>query len=174
MTIEKTFEWLFKRLQMPNIKPCAFDLECVKFLAEWVNREKKNDLDQNALFAKLYCHVFIQEINFYKDFEFSQKSMNDILKRPLDEHYDIFTQRLNDFELNRLFLRNGIDPEKRQYDENGIMDNSQDTESLLNISKDEFLQFANGKWTKEKTYQALNNQISESINRFRYPIQGDD
>ena len=174
MTIEKSFEWLFKRLQMPNIKPCVFDLECVKFLAEWVNREKKANLDQNQLFAKLYCHVFIQEINFYKDFEFAQKSMNDILKRPLTEHYDIFTQRLNDFELNRFFLANGIDPEKRQYDEDGIMDNVQDAEKLISIGKDEFLQFAKGKWTKEKTYQSLNNQISESINRFKNYPDGDD
>ena len=52
MTIEKTFEWLFKRMQNPTIKPCAFDIECLTFLAEWVNREKQTNKQQNILFAK--------------------------------------------------------------------------------------------------------------------------
>jgi len=87
MTIEKTFDWLFKRFQSPNIKPCKFDFDCLTFLAEWVNREKKSNKQQNILFAKLYCHVFIQEIQHYKDIEFAQKSMNDILELDLYSHY---------------------------------------------------------------------------------------
>lgn len=167
MTIEKSFEWLFKRMQMQSIKPCAFDVECLKFIAEWVNREKQAELMQNVLFAKLYCHVFIQEINFYKDFEFSQKSMNDILRKPITDHYKLFTQRLNDFELNRFFIENGVDPEKRKYDLDGIMDNSHDKEALSKINNDDFLKMTAGKWDSDKTRKALNNQITESINRFK-------
>jgi hypothetical protein len=159
MTIEKTFEWLFKRFANPTIKPCAFDIECLTFLAEWVNREKSKSIRENELFAKLYCHVFIQEIQFYKDFEFAQHSMAKILKLPIETHYNLFTQRLNDFELNRYFLSLGIDTEK-----NIFVDN---TEELKKAEKEAFVNFASGKWTEEQVYKSLNNQITESLNRFK-------
>jgi hypothetical protein len=166
MTIEKTFEWLFKRMQNPTIKPCAFDIECLTFLAEWVNREKQKSIRENELFAKLYCHVFIQEIQFYKDFEFAQKSMNDILRLPIERHYDLFTQRLNEFELNRYFISLGIDIEKRKFDEDGISIHF-DNDKLKKAEKEAFVNFASGKWDKDKVYKSLNNQITESLNRFK-------
>ena len=159
MTIEKSFEWLFKRFQNQSIKPCAFDKESLTFLAEWVNREKQKSIRENELFAKLYCHVFIQEIQFYKDFEFAQKSMNDILRLPIEIHYDLFTQRLNDFELNRYFISLGIDTEKNIFEDN--------SEELKKAEKEAFINFASGKWDKEKVYKSLNNQITESLNRFK-------
>lgn len=162
MTIEKTFEWLFKRFQMPNIKPCAFDLECLKFLAEWVNREKEAELNGNLLFAKLYCHVFIQEINFYKDFEFAQRKMADYLKADINSHYDKFTNELNRFEFNRYLTSKGIDVTKINYSESKI---EEEAEILKNIET-EFLQKMET-WKTEQVYKSLNNQITESINRFK-------
>lgn len=158
MNIEKSFEWLFKRMQNPTIKPCAFDIECLTFLAEWANREKTKSIRENELFAKLYCHVFIQEIQYYKDFEFAQKSMNDILRLPIETHYNIFTQRLNDFELNRYFLSIGINPEKTYFNND---------EELKKAEKEAFINYASGKWNEEKVYKSLNNQITESLNRFK-------
>lgn len=167
MTIEKSFEWLFKRFKNQNIKPCDFDIECLKFIAEWVNREKQAELNGNLLFAKLYCHVFIQEINFYKDFQFAQKSMNSILKKSIQEHYELFQQRLNDFEVNRFLIDNGIDPEKRKFDSDGFSDTSIDKEALSKINNDDFFKHFNGKWEYDKVQKSLNNQITESINRFK-------
>lgn len=158
MTIEKSFEWLFKRFQNPTIKPCAFDIECIKFLAEWVNREKAKAIRENELFAKLYCHVFIQEIKHYKDFKFAQRSMNDILKLPIETHYKIFTQRLNDHELNRYLTSLGIDTEKSIFEDN--------TEQLEKANKEAFINYASGKWNEEQVCKSLNSQITESINRF--------
>jgi hypothetical protein len=159
MTIEKSFEWLFKRFANQNIKPCAFDIECLKFLAEWVNREKQTVIRENELFAKLYCHVFIQEIKFYKDFEFAQKSMNDILNLPIEMHYVLFTQRLNDYELNRYLLSLGIDTEKSIFEDN--------TAELEKANKEAFIKFTTGKWSEEQTRKSLNAQITESLNRFK-------
>lgn len=158
MTIEKSFEWLFKRFQNLTIKPCAFDIECLTFLAEWVNREKAKSIRENELFAKLYCHVFIQEIQFYKDFEFAQHSMAKILKLPIETHYELFKQRLNDHELNRYLISLGIDSEKSIFEDN--------TEQLEKANKEAFINFANGKWNEEQIRKALNNQITESLNRF--------
>ena len=158
MTIEKSFEWLFKRFQNPTIKPCAFDIECLTFLAEWVNREKAKSIRENELFAKLYCHVFIQEIKFYKDFEFAQHSMAKILKLPIETHYELFKQRLNDHELNRYLISLGIDTEKSIFEDN--------TQQLEKANKEAFINFASGKWNEEQIRKALNNQITESLNRF--------
>lgn len=159
MTIEKTFEWLFKRFQNTTIKPCTFDIECLTFLAEWVNREKSKVIRENELFAKLYCHVFIQEIKFYKDFEFAQHSMAKILKLPIESHYNLFAQRLNDHELSLYFTSLGIDTEKSIF-----VDNSED---LKKAEKEAFMKFASGKWNEDRVYKSLNNQISESLNRFK-------
>jgi hypothetical protein len=154
MTIEKTFDWLFKRFQSPNIKPCKFDFDCLTFLAEWVNREKQTNKQQNILFAKLYCYVFIQEIQHYKDIEFAQKSMNDILELDLYSHYVKFKDRLNDVEFNKYLVSIGIDPEKRFFDDS---DKLTEAETFFkNVNK----------WGIEQVEKSLNSQITESINRY--------
>jgi len=158
MTIEQTFDWLFKRFQSPQIKPCKFDFDCLTFLAEWVNREKENNKQKNILFAKLYCHVFIQEINHFKDFEFAQKSMNDILDLSLEKHYIIFAQRLNDFEFNKYLVSIGINPESKHY----LVDESE-VKKLAAAEK--FFENIN-KWNVSQVEKSLNAQITESINRF--------
>lgn len=52
------------------------------------NREKEKNKQENILFAKLFCYVFIQEIQHYKDIKFAQKSMHEILNLPLELHYE--------------------------------------------------------------------------------------
>jgi hypothetical protein len=154
MTIEKTFDWLFKRFQSPNIKPCKFDFDCLTFLAEWVNRENKSNKQQNILFAKLYCHVFIQEIQHYKDIEFAQKSMNDILELDLYSHYVKFKDRLNDVEFNKYLISIGIDPEKRFFDDSDKLKEAENFFKKVN------------QWNIDQVEKSLNAQITESINRF--------
>jgi len=154
MTIEKTFDWLFKRFQSPNIKPCKFDFDCLTFLAEWVNREKQTNKQQNVLFAKLYCYVFIQEIQHYKDIEFAQKSMNDILELDLYSHYVKFKDRLNDVEFNKYLVSIGIDPEKRFFDDSDKLTEAENFFDNVN------------KLGIEQVEKSLNAQITESINRY--------
>jgi hypothetical protein len=159
MNIEKSFEWLFKRFTSQQIKPCQFDLDCLTFLAEWVNREKQKAKQENELFAKLYCHVFIQEIRFYKDIQFAQKSMNDILGLNIESHYEIFKQRLNDYELDRYLISLGINTSDTAFKDN--------SEQLEKAKEEAFIKFSSGKWTDDQIYKSLNNQITESLNRFK-------
>lgn len=154
MTIEKSFEWLFNRFKSPQLKPCKFDFDCLTFLAEWANRQKENNKQQNVLFAKLYTYVFLQEIKHYKDIEFAQKSMSDLLELDLYSHYLKFTQGLNDVEFNKYLISIGIDPEKTYFD---------DSDKLKEAKK--FFENVN-KWNIEQVEKSLNAQITESINRF--------
>lgn len=158
MTIEKAFEWLFKRFKTQTIKPCTFDIDCLKFLAEWANREKEKNKQENILFAKLFCYVFIQEIQHFKDINFAQKSMHDILNLPLELHYQKFAQKLNDFEFNQYLKSIGINSEAILFSENEA-----DKEKLKNAKY--FFENIN-KWDLEKVTKSLNNQITESINRY--------
>jgi len=158
MTIEKSFEWLFKRFQSQNIKPCKFDFDCLTFLAEWVNREKNINKQQNVLFAKLYTYVFIQEIQHYKDIEFAQKSMNDLLQLDLYSHYVKFKDRLNDVEFNKYLVSIGINHESKHF----LID---DTEADKLKQAEDFFNKVN-LWNIEQVEKSLNAQITESINRF--------
>lgn len=160
MTIDKSFDWLFKRFQSPNIKPCKFDFDCLTFLAEWCNREKEKNKNENYMFAKLYCYIFIQEIQFYKDVDFAKKRMYDILEMPLIQHYILFTQKLNDIEFNKYLISKGINIEKIYYSEKNI-----DEENKKLKECEEFFEKVN-KWTVEQVGKSLDAQITETINRF--------
>ena len=169
LTIEKSFEWLFNRFKSPQLKPCKFDFDCLTFLAEWANREKEKNKQENILFAKLYVHLFIQEIRYYKDIEFAKKSMNDILNLDLHSHYVLFKERLNDIEFNKYLLSVGINTEKILFpvEVNGEY---KETEAMIlekNKLKEatEFFKNVN-KWNTEQIEKSLNAQITESINRF--------
>jgi hypothetical protein len=159
MTIEKTFEWLFSRFKAQTIKPHSFDIDCLKFIAEWVNREKEKNKQDNILFAKLYCYVFMQEILHYKDINFAQKSMHDLLSMTLPEHYEKFTQKLNDFDFNTYLRSIGINPEEMHF-----LENEADIEKLKKA--EDYFQNVN-KWHYDKVSKSLDNQITESINRFK-------
>ena len=154
MTIEKSFEWLFNRFKSPQLKPCKFDFDCLTFLAEWANREKEKNKQENILFAKLYVHLFLQEIRYYKDIPFAKKSMNDILNLDLLSHYVLFKERLNDIEFNKYLLSVGIDPEKTYFDDSDKLKEA--TEFFKNVNK----------WDTEQIEKSLNAQITETINRF--------
>lgn len=158
MTIEKAFEWLFKRFSSQTIKPCTFDIDSLKFIAEWANREKEKNKQENILFAKLYCYVFIQEIQHYKDIKFAQKSMHDLLNLPLELHYEKFTKKLNEFDFNQYLKSIGINPEEMHF-----IENEKDKEKIKNAK--DFFENLN-KWDLEKVTKSLNNQITESINRY--------
>ncbi len=158
MTIEKAFEWLFKRFATQTIKPCTFDIDSLKFIAEWANREKEKNKQENILFAKLYCYVFIQEIQHYKDIKFAQKSMHDLLSMPLENHYSLFHLKLNEFDFNQYLKSIGINPEEMHF-----IENETDKEKIKN-AKDFFDNLK--KWSLEKVTKSLNNQITESINRY--------
>lgn len=161
MTIEKPFEWLFNRFKQPQIKPCKFDIECLTFLAEWVNREKEKNKQENVLFAKLYVYVFLQEIRHFKDIEFAKKSVNDLLTLKLEKHYEIFRLGLNELGFNNYLRSIDIDPETRYFiDAEGY---SEDLEKLKQAEA--FFENVD-KWQPNQIERSLNATITEAINRF--------
>lgn len=164
-TIERAMEQFAYRLQNGRYEPNQNDVDAFKFVAEWINREKAKEINQNLLFAKLFCNVFSQEIKFYNgDFKFAQKKMHDYLKHPIQHYYDIFIKEINDLEMNKFIKSIGISDKHPALSTDDEKLNEK--EILINNSK-EIEKYFNGIFKEDKVYQSLNNTISEFINLYK-------
>lgn len=164
MTIEKAFQRLSWRFSSGQFTPNQNDVDALKFLAEWVNREKESELQQHSIFAKMYVYSFIHELAFYKDLEFAQKKLHEILNQPLRDRYDEFTQRLNALENEKYQKSIGI----KQTHPALISDDDRAKEmEIIRQNQQDVAKYLIGIWSAEKVDQSLNNQITEAINRYK-------
>lgn len=164
LTIEKAMNRLFWRFGNGQFKPNQADIDSLKFMAEWINREKEKELQQNTIFAKLYVYNFIREIEFYKDIKFAQKNIHEILLKPLKDIYNSFHKYLNGYENNKYLKSIGI----KDIHPVLMKDEEIDREKLIiEDNQEEVIKYLFGIWDKEKVDQSLNNQISEAINRYK-------
>lgn len=164
MTIEKAFQRLSWRFTNGKFEPNDNDLEALRFVGEWINREKGDSLHIHTIFAKLFVYTFIHELEFYKDIEFAQKKINEILSKRLEHLYSDFGNRLNLLELSKYRRSIGITDKHP-----AIMteeENIKQKEIVLSNSS-ELKKFIIGIWEQEKIEQSLNDNITEAINRYK-------
>lgn len=164
MTLEKNVERMFWRLKNGKFTPNENDVKAMVEIVEWINRQKEASINEHQLFAKLYCHVFLQEIEFYKDIPTAQRSTHEILMKSLTEHYHAFHKGLNDFELLRFQKSLGVS------DKHPVFRSEQENESdkaILSKNQDAYLKHVQGLWDYSKVETALNNQITEALNKYR-------
>jgi len=161
---EKAFEWLFERFSQPQIKPCQFDLDCLIQIANVINTAKQDAIKEDVLFAKLFCRVFIQEVEHFKDFKFAQKSIGEILEKPIEWHYDWVVDELNRFALNDHLHGLGITD-----DHFAILTDEQEAnkQRVLKENEKTVLEYMKGKLKAENVYKSLNNTITEFIFKFK-------
>lgn len=161
MNIQKAFQRLKWRFSNGKFEPNENDADALKFIADWIVREKEAELQRQTIFAKMYVYSFIHELHFYKDLKFAQKKLHEVLSQPLDYHYSEFLKKLNDFELESFMKSNGlnkdwIDPDKQQAQQTTISEQQEELKKLVL-----------GRWSKEQVDASLNNQITEAINRYK-------
>jgi hypothetical protein len=164
MTLEKNVERMFWRLSNGNFKPNQNDLNAMTEITDWINREQESTLKHNLLLAKLYCVVFIQEIEYMKDINFAQRKIHDILNKTIETHYREFHEKLNTIELLKFSKKIGLSQkhpalmteEERELDREKIK-----------LNEKEFKRYALGIWEYEKVQTSLNNQITEAINHYK-------
>lgn len=172
-TIEKAINRLQWRFKNENVKVNEskivineLDQKAVDFLTEWIELQKIESLNQNMLFAKLYCYCIINEIEFYKDVEFANKKINDICKMDIRQLYDEVYRKLNNLEYLKFCRENGIITDHIEK----MTLNKKDEElqkEIINKNKVKLSEILQGIWSKEKVYKSLNNTISETINKFK-------
>jgi hypothetical protein len=164
MTIEKAFQRLSWRFTNGKFEPNQLDIDALKFVGEWINRQKEESLNIHTIFAKLFVYTFIHEIAFYKDLEFAQKKINEILENTCENLYADFGKRLNSLELDKYRKSIGIT------DKHPILmtkeENAKEEEIIMTHAK-ELEKYVIGIWTQEKIEKSLNNNITEAINRYK-------
>jgi hypothetical protein len=164
MTIEKAMQRIVWRVSNGQHTPNQNDVEAVTVVAEWINRQKTQELQQNKIFAKMYVYCFINELQFYQGLKFAQKKLHEILQTPLSQLYNTFAERLNLIELNNLKKEIGLSEAHPLT----MTENEIEKEAVLIKENAEAIQIhVLGVWTPEKIEKGLNNQISEAINKYK-------
>lgn len=164
MTIEKNVERMFWRLSNGSFTPNQNDLKAMTEIVEWINRQKEQTLKENYMFAKLYCMQFIQEIEYYKDINFAQRNLHEMLEKSVVEHYDRFHEKLNFVELMKYSKNIGLSVKHPAF----VNAEEQEIDKrILKENEKEYIEYVNGIWSYEKVQKSLNNQMTEAINRYK-------
>ena len=156
---------LFWRFQNGNFTPNENDIKALTEVAEWINREKQETLKHNVLFAKVYIKQFLQEYKVFGDFKFAQYALHSYLEQPITNIYEEFCDSINELDLIEFCTENDIDLETHP-----VLKDSNQKEREAKIIKElqpMFLKYLNGKWSYDQVEKALNNQITEAINKFK-------
>jgi len=164
-TLEANIKRLFWRLGNGKFEPNDKDVKALTEVVEWINREKEKELKQNTLFAKLYVKCFFEEIERYKDPQFAQYVLHSFLDKPIELIYLEFQNDLNNLEFLMFCDKMGIEMGKHP-----LQTPEEQKEAEMEIIKNnesEYLKFSVGKWSEDKIFKALNNQVTEAINKFK-------
>jgi hypothetical protein len=172
MNIEKALNrinWRFKNSQVKlnesKIIINQLDVDAIDFLTSWIEQQKKETKQENLLFAKVFTYAFKNELIFYNgSAKFAQKKLVDILRLPLQYHYDEVHSVLNMFDLYKYSKQIGLTQK------HPALKSKEEEENDLQILKSKdplMLKKILGNWTKESVYKSLNNTITEAINRFK-------
>lgn len=161
--IEQAFNQMSYRLQNGRYEPNKADLDAYSFLATWVMENKKQALKNDILFAKLFCRVFAQEVNYYHgDFKFAQKKMHDYLKYPIEYYYELFTKEVNDVLMNNFIKELGISEKHPAL----LTDEERDLEKEL-LKDKKIIEYFEGILKEDKVFISLNNVITEFCNKYK-------
>ena len=100
------FEWKLTN----HWKPTPKDLEAYNSMVEYVDKNNKQQLNDNQLFAKLYITYYGELLKYYKASIFDkepQKDLHKTLDTPLETIIDTFRATLKDIEIANTFEVNG-------------------------------------------------------------------
>jgi len=101
-----------------SFKPNEEDIDSLNCILEWMNREIKNNVRNNQLFAKLYIYFLHQNIKFYNSTVFDnipQKDLSKLLDLPLDSFYKSFHKDLHFNQFNRVKTIEDLKSVKESY-----------------------------------------------------------
>ena len=164
MTIEKAMQRIVWRVSNGTHTPNQNDVEAVTVVAEWINRQKAQELQQNRLFAKMYVYSFVNELQFYQNLKLAQKRLHEILKTPLIQLYNDFKEKLNLVELNNATINFGF---SKLHPLEMTETEKQKEVDLINENNKAMQSYILGIWSAEKIEKGLNSQISEAINHYK-------
>ena len=163
--IQQAMEHLAYRLQNGKYEPNQKDVDAFKFIGEWINREKAIEIRNQVLFGKLFCHVFAQEVEFYKgDFDLAQKKMHEYLKHPIEHYYQDFISKVNKTVLDVYSDSLGLN---KKHPGTRTEEEIENDSKIISENQKEMEKYINGIFEDGKVFKSLNNTISEFINVYK-------
>jgi len=162
--------WRFKNQQIKigesKIIINQVDVDCVDFINKWIEQQKKETINHNNLFAKIFSYALKHEIYFYKDIKFASAKLQQELLKPIEQHYDTIHSELNRLELNKYSESIGIVTDHiESLGFTQAKENEQ--QELIKKHSNTLQKYILGVWDKTAVYKALNNTITECVNKYK-------
>lgn len=165
MTIEQSIQRLQWRFSNGSFSPVQKDIECLNHITEWINQQRTAVLQHDTHFAKLYCHVFAQEVNFYEgNIKLAQQKMREYLSLTVPKHYDKFGKTMTEARLNAFSKKIGLSMKHPMIK---TEDEKLSDDEIINKNKSELEEMFTGEWSQEQIDKSLNAEISSAIHKFR-------
>jgi hypothetical protein len=170
-TIEKALnrlQWRFKnenvKINESKITINELDQKAVDFLTEWIERQKRESLQQNLLFAKIYTYALKNELIYFKHISPSTRTLQEKLEMPIEYHYSQITEILNMIEIDDFAKKNGICQKNINFRTNA---ENIENKKIISENIEKMKKVGFGFWTDKQVFSSLNNEISELINKYK-------
>ena len=128
-----------------SFKPSEKDVEALNCIIEWMNRQSKESVLNNSLFAKLYIYNLNQTIRHYGATVFDdicQKDLSRLLDTPIEHFYTAFHKELQSNNTIRV-----------------VEDST--------IARDQIISELKEKYTLKKVTTELDFMINEALKTFK-------
>ena len=149
MKIDKALEHLAKKIGN-NQYSTKFDKECLNTIIDYVADNRKQKMNGQQLFMKLYTHLYTQYVNLYNgDNERPQAKLHRLLEFPMQYHVDILTTAINE---TKMYFDLGADKYKWRRCE---------------VTEDTVKAWENLElWTKEQVEDNLYKQAQKAVDKY--------
>lgn len=162
----------FKRLRFTisnQNKPNQTDADAFNEISKYFELHQKDIIQDNLLFAKLYCFTLSELLSYYTDIDFANKELNKVLSEPIC--IDKLQLRLKNMELRNYFNRKNIlDPFLKTKTASELEDiHARYLDKLPELSVIEFSKSGTN-WDIESVKYNLESNINLSIQHFKNDI----
>ncbi len=167
MKLKQAFDRLKFTISKQN-KPNEKDIEAFNKLAEYFDKQNKDVIQENLLFAKLYAFVLSEFTNHYTEIDRANKEINKILSEPLDLRIEYLLIKTKEMELRNYFKRKRIlDPFLQNKTVKELEEiHERHLQTLPDLDPIEFAKCGNN-WNKELIVYNLETNINLSIKNFK-------
>lgn len=167
MKLKQAFDRLKFTISKQN-KPNEKDIEAFNKLAEYFDKQNKDVIQENLLFAKLYAYLLAELTNYYNDVDFANKQINKILQEPLGVRIEILKMDLKNIDTRNYFIQRKIlDPflQNKSYLELEEIYKRYENK-LPQLNANDFLKCLNN-WDYNSVVYNLETNINLSITNFK-------
>ena len=165
MQLKEAFKRLRFTISKQN-KPNQTDADAFNEISKYFELHQKDIVQDNLLFAKLYCFTLSELLSYYTDIDFANKELNKILSEPIC--IEKLQLRLKTMELRNYFNRKGIlDPFLKTKTSSELEEiHKRYVDKLPELNALELLKCGNN-WDLEAVKYNLESNINLSIQHFK-------